>query len=439
MKKKKNCAIVILLLTLLLLCLAPEVSFAAPSSTSNFGRYLIDTQKLKSMRKRYEVSKPDFAYAHAVEKPISTWKAPRYKLGKNGIYSAPGLKKDDVAVIMLTGDLMCQSNQQKAARKSYGKYRFNDNFYYVKSIFSQADLVVGNLETTLSESASYMCEEHNVDGHPNCNAPSTYLDALRYAGFDLLMCANNHNCDAGLKGIYQTIGHMNQYGFMHTGLFEDDREPRFVIVKVDGIKIGFLSYSTYYNARDAYFSPEGRDIFLNKYSAEKVQRDVAAAKAAGAEYIIAYNHWGIEYQTTKDDSQTKMAQEMADAGVDFIVGSHPHVLQQYDTVYASSGKKVHVMYSMGNFVSHMKLHDECKDSLILRLKIQRNSDGKPVLVGKCYIPCRCMTTYNGHNYTAVPITRARRTSGKDAASLQTSYKRIQKLLGSRIAMIGSYK
>lgn len=427
-------------LAILIAGMAAELSYADLCTNDNFGKYTYDKQTAAELQDKYQASEINFSKSHKALKPLATIKKPRYRYSsKSGIYTSSSVKKDGVATIMLTGDIMCQTYQQKRVKSRYGKYNFNDEFYYVKNTLSKADLVVGNLETTLCESASYMSEESNVEGHPNCNAPSTFLGALRYAGYDVLMCSNNHCCDCGVKGIYQSVEHMNQYGLIHTGLFTDEYEPRYVIVKVDGIKVGFVSYSTLFNSRNKYLTSEGQDILLNRFSQGAVEKDVEAAKEAGAEYIIGYIHWGKEYTTEITDSQKQNAKYMADAGVDMIIGSHPHVIQKFDHVYSESGKKVPVMYSMGNFVSQMESHDASKDAIIIRVKLKKNSDGKAYVAAKSYIPCRCITKYSKRSYTVVPLTKKRCATSGCKKSMNTSYKRIKKSVGTKLVMLGSYK
>ena len=430
--------LLICLFLALLLLFDTQAVFAKQYDPADLGTYSYSEKQLEKKQPAYESKPLSFQYSHQPLDPLSAIPKPRYTRTKTGMYKSLA-KGDGTATIMLTGDLMCQSRQQRAALEQYGEYRFDDSFYYVRRVFKNADLVVGNLETTLSESASYMSEEGRVDGRPNCNAPSTYLDALRYAGFDLLVTANNHICDGGLRGILQTDAHLNQYGFMHTGTFTVKNEKRYVLAKVDGIKVGFLSYTRYYNNRHLNFTPDGRKTLLNKYSAKKVKRDVKALKAAGAEYIIAYIHWGTEYKTTPDKAQKETAREMADAGVDCIIGSHPHVIQPCTTIRASDGRKVQVFYSLGNFVSHMDRYDTTKDSLIVRLRLKRNSKGKVYLAGKKYIPCRCVTKYNGRNYAVVPVTKKRTETVKCREELIRSSKRIKKILGKDIDTLSIYK
>ena len=41
----------------------------------------------------------------------------------------------------------------------------------------------------------------------------------------------------------------------------------------------------------------------------------------------------------------------ADWGADIIIGTHPHVIQPVEYITAADGRKVLVIYSLGNFIS----------------------------------------------------------------------------------------
>lgn len=388
--------------------------------------------------------------------PNEPIEAPRYTMGDDGIYHSSSASDDNEAVIMLTGDLMCQSRQQLTCRRG-ATYNFNGCFEYVKSLFSKADFVVGNLEATLCASAPYMSEQTFVDGSPNLNAPANFLEAIRYAGYDMVVMSNNHNCDAGVTGIYDTLDQVDQYRLLHTGTFRNSEETRYVIADIDGINVGFLSYSTYFNHKEEHLTNEGQRILLNPYSPEAVQRDTAAAKAAGAEFVIVYIHWGVEYKNDPTlvvtipmkeklsgeefslrvplDYQLQIAQELADAGVDYIIGSHPHALQPYTKIQAADGRQVPIIYSLGNFVSHQK-KDISKDTVILRIILKKDSSGRVYVDKEGYVPARLLVSYQGNNYTVVPITKPY-SGGASSNEFMPAYYRIVKAIGSKIAVMGS--
>ena len=396
--------------------------------------YVPYTTAYADLPEKYTLRYPDYeVQVRESPKPVSKVIPARYELDEMGWYNNPNAEETGSAVLMLTGDLMCQTRQQEAALEKYGEYKFNDNFYVVKDVFAEADFVVGNLEATLSAQAPYMSEQKEVDGKPHCNAPSTYAGALRYAGFDAVMTANNHCIDAGVYGLLDTIDVLHNYELMHTGTFASEKDQRVLLVNINGVRVAFLSYATYFNTKDAYLTDEGREILLNKYTPEKVALDVKAAKLMGAEFIIAYNHWGKEYTNTESEKQLRYAREMADAGVDYIIGSHPHALQRYDILTASDGRSVPVVYSMGNFVSHMT-KTVAKDTIILRIELTKTEDGVQI-ASEGYIPCRVFKSYVGYNYIVMPISQEY-NGGRSSRYFEAALKRITAVMGDKLEQLG---
>ena len=113
-------------------------------------------------------------------------------------------KTETEVTIMFTGDLMCQPSQQAAAFDGRS-YDFKPTFKYVKNIFDNADFVVGNLETLISESLPLSKDMNRLQSKPYLNSPAAYLDALRYAGFDAFILANNHCCDGAAHAFRQSL------------------------------------------------------------------------------------------------------------------------------------------------------------------------------------------------------------------------------------------
>ncbi|MCC3869312.1 CapA family protein [Terrisporobacter mayombei] len=367
--------------------------------------------------------------------PLSEISEPRYTL-ENGVYTNKSAKNTNDALLMFTGDLMCQTRQQEAGKTEDGTYVFNDSFNMVKDIFSKADFVAGNLESLLSNTSPYMSEEKELGGQPHCNGPSTYLDALKYAGFDALVNSNNHIADDGEMGILQTLDLLEQYKFAYTGSFRDKDEQRFIIVDVNGIKIALMSYSEDFNEKDITLDEDIKEVMINRYTKEAIEKDVKDAKAMGAEYIIAYNHWGEEYTNDYNEDQAKSAEEMANAGVDFIIGSHPHALQTFEVIKTRDNRKVPVVYSLGNFISH-QYKPVTKDNFILTLNLKRDKEGKVYLADEGYIPCYVFEEYDSIPYLVTPISKDF-NGGIENSELNESYMRIQDVVNATMPEITSY-
>lgn len=306
------------------------------------------------------------------------------------------------ATLMFVGDLMCLSSQQRGAKQQAGGsgYDFSPSFAYVREVFNNADCVIGNLETSLSHSWPYATEQRNIGGMPNCNGPKQYLGALKFAGFDALVLANNHCCDAGVQGIIETTQAVEEYGFPYTGLFREKDAQRFVILDVKGIKVGLLSYAEFYNSKDKAVREAGCEYMINTYSKERIAEDIAAARAAGAELIVAYNHWGAEHTHQPTPKVVTHAQEMADAGVDIIIGSHSHAVQPVVWLTAADGQQVLCAYSMGNFVSSMG-RSTANDTFIAEIGIVREG-GSVRVESEKYHPCRVFPQLEGYWYVVVP-------------------------------------
>lgn len=302
------------------------------------------------------------------------------------------------ATIMLAGDLMCLKAQQNSALRD-GAYDFIPSFAYVKDYFDQADYVIGNLETLVSPShlLTRVIEQTN---YPILNAPPEYLDALSYVGFDAVATVNNHCVDAGADGIRETLDQLNLYGIAHVGTNAASTDDRFVLADVNGVYVAVLAYSEIFNGKDYLLTDEEKTYMIHTYSSERVAEDVTTVKQLGADLVIAYIHWGRENEETPNETQAVHAQELADAGVDIIVGSHPHRLQKADYLQASDGRDVLCIYSMGNFVSSMaqQWHNE---TVIVRLNVTKSA-GQTTLVDAGAYPFRVHNQLDGNGFVLQP-------------------------------------
>ncbi len=70
----------------------------------------------------------------------------------------------------------------------------------MKKHIESADLSIANFETVTAGS------EIGFSGFPRFNSPpEETLEAIKYAGFDILTTANNHALDQGKEGLINTI------------------------------------------------------------------------------------------------------------------------------------------------------------------------------------------------------------------------------------------
>ena len=301
--------------------------------------------------------------------------------------------------LMFTGDLMCQPSQQTAAFNGKA-YNFKPTFKYVKNIFDNADFVVGNLETLISKSLPLTKDMNRLQSKPFLNGPEAYLDALQYAGFDAFIMANNHGCDGGELGITETLDALDSRGIPHTGIFRDRSEKRYFILEQNDIKIGILSYATYFNKKEKFLPADKREDMINRITQAKINADIKALREEGADYIVAYNHCGTEYSQEPASRQESYGVMFASAGVDYIIGSHPHVLQPFDLIRYNN-LKVPYIYSMGNFASSM-IDPITKETIILSITLKKTETGEVSLAEQEYYPCYMLDEYEGEPFVLMP-------------------------------------
>jgi poly-gamma-glutamate synthesis protein (capsule biosynthesis protein) len=242
--------------------------------------------------------------------------------------------------IAAVGDIMLHSPQIKAGLRPDGSYDFRPFFKEVKLYLSSADLAVGNLETTLGGPG------HSYSGYPRFNSPDSLVDAVKDAGFDLVSTANNHAMDTGEQGVIRTYQVITQKGLKPFGTAPSADLQKPVLVNKNSITFAFLAYTQMTNG-----IPVPKPYLVNRINLPQIQKDIAAARKAGAEFVCVYLHFGIEYQREPNDYQVKTAHQVLEAGADVVFGDHPHVLQPLERVKVN-GKEKLIIYSLGNFVSN---------------------------------------------------------------------------------------
>lgn len=296
--------------------------------------------------------------------------------------------------LIFAGDIMQHTNQIRSAAgnkanfrsKDQGVFNYEPVFRYVAPLLQQADLAVGNLELTLSAKGKYR-------GYPMFRAPDALATALKIAGFDLLSTCNNHSNDGFGYGLSHTIAVLDSLNIAHTGTFVDTAAydslyPLLLEKEVDGttFRLAFLSYTYSTNGLET-----PAPYVVNDIDHDQIRRDVAKAQALKPDVIIALMHWGREYQLLSHHHEQKTTQVLWEAGVDVVIGGHPHVVQEValDTLYNTDSTLAHevlVTYSLGNFVSN-QLRPNTDLGLLFELELVKNSRQQITTIGTHhYIP-----------------------------------------------------
>ncbi len=213
------------------------------------------------------------------------------------------------------------------------------------------------------------------------NAPDSYVEALRDAGFDLFLTANNHTLDRGETGLRKTLHLLDSLGLDHIGTYADaaERSRRLpMVVSIKGFRVGMLNYTYGTNGLKAR-----GNVVVDYIDRELIAADVKALRQAGAEIIIANMHWGEEYRLQPVASEKSTADYLTSLGVDVIMGSHPHVVQPVETRRNPlTGRPVQIIYSLGNFISNQQ-DTNSRGGLMVKLRLRRHDGGVTVSSPEC--------------------------------------------------------
>ncbi|MEM7180583.1 MAG: CapA family protein [Spirochaetota bacterium] len=309
----------------------------------------------------------------------------------------------------VVGDIMVHSTQLRSAYSSKCScYNFEPVFAEVKPYLQQADLAIGNLETTLPGKKKLYA------GYPLFGAPDSLAVALQKSGFNLLTTSNNHSCDTGKLGLENTIQTLDSLAIPHIGTYREKEyeQKRIFILEKNGIKIAFLSY-TY--GTNGIRVPKGYRV--NLIDKKTIQEDIRRAKKKSVDAVAVYYHYGPEYKRLPSKFQKEIVDFAVNEGADIVLGGHPHVLQPYTlkTVQDKKGntRDVIIAYSLGNFVSaqHRRYRD---GGIIFNFTLTKkvvtssaSSNTKITIQAPTYVPVWVYRRYDrsGAHYHILPVEK----------------------------------
>jgi len=303
--------------------------------------------------------------------------------------------------ISVVGDLMCHAPQFEYSRIEKDSFDFSPVYRNVKKYLESSDFTFGNLETVTAGKRN-----SGYTGYPFFNTPTAYLDALKYAGFDFLVTANNHSLDRSEIGILKTIEELNNRNIFYVGTYSSQKDRDSIrIVNINDTKIAILAYSYGTNCNPI---PKGKDYLINLIDYDLIKNDIQSAKVNGAEIVLVHFHFGEEYKREPVQFQKDVVKKTIEFGADIIIGGHPHVLQPVDFYKTNNGNldTGFVAYSMGNFFSNQQ--DRYKDAgMILTIKLRKYFYTNKIEIEEVnYLPTWVFrgNTTNGKEYVIMPST-----------------------------------
>jgi poly-gamma-glutamate capsule biosynthesis protein CapA/YwtB (metallophosphatase superfamily) len=267
------------------------------------------------------------------------------------------------------GDVLLARGVGKAIHKHGASYPLSK----AALILRKADLTFFNLECPLTRRGTPTHFIYLFRANPNL------AFALKRGGLNVASLANNHTLDYGRVGLVDTITALRKAGVYSVGAGANrDQAIRLLIVRKNGLRVGFLAYSDICN-----FGSSPRS---DRPTPALVQTDTLGAEIhavrAKADVLIVSFHWGNQYWLRPSERQRKLARIAIDNGADLVIGHHPHVLQPYGTY---RGKPI--IYSLGGFVWDPDLPDRAKTAVYV-FSLRRHSVRLASVIPMRVVRCR---------------------------------------------------
>jgi len=222
-----------------------------------------------------------------------------------------------------------------------------------RDLIEGADLAIANFENPAPDRFRWHTRGTVFSADP------ALIEGLADAGIDYLSLANNHIRDAGGQGLLQTIANIRGEGIAVSGAGRNlaaARKP--AMLEAGGQVVAVLAY----DAIAGYYHATADKIGSAPLTASIVRADIRAARAAGADLVIVFPHWGTEYRSKPFAAQQDLARMIIDSGADMVIGNHAHWAAAME-IY--EGKPI--WYALGNFVFDQTWSEPTMEGITLEL------------------------------------------------------------------------
>ena len=231
------------------------------------------------------------------------------------------------------------------------RYVLTGNKGAVRKLFRGAELAIANHEQPVTESAAVHSSGTRFSGKPELTKIFTR------AGIDFLSLANNHIGDYGADGIADTRRILRNNDISFGGAGKDlDQARKVRFLEARGTQVAIIPCLDIVRIYWAGEGKAGATPCVDQY----IRKDIRKARRAGADVIIIFPHWGVEYTRQPLGSMRKHAAGWVDAGADLVIGGHSHVAGSIEDIDGTP-----VLYSLGNLIFDQHWSTNTMESALL--------------------------------------------------------------------------
>lgn len=287
------------------------------------------------------------------------------------------------------GDIMFE---KYSLERNHEKTDFKAMLRGIKPLLKKTDILIGNVETTFSgKDKGYTNEMYSF------NTPDNAIEGLKEINLDYAIITNNHILDRGMEGRKRTIQKLSENNIKV--LAKDDKVD---VLEYKGIKFSLLPYTSTTNyldnkvsltkdeenevrllcqydystsdnqeettkqkifniiqksigyensvkllkalgkrANSAYADNINENKSIEKYI-KRVEKDMCYAKN-NSDYVIVLPHMGGQFNLNPGSFSERYMNIFDKNKADFVIGSHPHIIQKYE-----KKENARCFFSIGN-------------------------------------------------------------------------------------------
>lgn len=238
---------------------------------------------------------------------------------------------NDIIKIFISGDFAPINRVSDIIDKKEYVSLYNDMLPYIK----ECDISITNLECPLVEDGTPIKKTG-----PNLKAPIKSIEALKYAGFNMVTLANNHMMDYGADGLNSTINVCKENDIEYMGAGQNITEAQVIkYFNIKNKKIAFINC-----CENEWSTTFGNYPGCNPLNEIDIYNQIKEAKS-NSDYIIIIIHGGHEMYEYPSPRMKKLYRWFIDLGADAVIGHHTHCFSGYE-IY----KDRPIVYSLGNFI-----------------------------------------------------------------------------------------
>lgn len=233
--------------------------------------------------------------------------------------------------IFISGDFAPRLRVNEVIASGNYELLYND----MLPIINEADFAITNLESPLIETGTPIKKTG-----PNLKSPMKSIEALKYAGFDMVTLANNHLMDYGKDGLVSTINACETSGIHFVGAgMNHDEASQIKYEEIGGKIVSFINC-----CENEWSTTHGEEPGCNPLDEIGAFYQIQEAKR-NSDYTILIIHGGHEMYEYPSPRMKKLYRWFVDLGVDAVIGHHTHCYCGWETY-----KNKPIVYSLGNFI-----------------------------------------------------------------------------------------